>query len=176
VTDVAAVLFDRDGTLIRDVPYNARPELVEPVVGAADALARVRAGGLAVGLVTNQSAIGMGLADRSAVDACHRRLQDLLGPLDVIAVCPHRAEDGCACRKPEPGLVFEAAAALAVAPEACVVVGDVGSDVEAARRAGARSVLVPTAATRPEEVRAAPAVAPDLEAAVARILRGRVGP
>jgi HAD superfamily hydrolase (TIGR01662 family) len=93
-------------------------------------------------------------------------VDELLGPLGPWLYCPHAPEDGCDCRKPAPGLVREAARWLGVAPERCVVIGDIGADVEAARAAGARAVLVPTPRTRPEEVAAAPATAPDLAAAV----------
>jgi histidinol-phosphate phosphatase family protein len=127
-----------------------------------------------IGLVTNQSAIGLGLARREQVDACHRRLQELVGPLDAIALCPHRAADRCGCRKPRPGLVLDVAARLGVTPRACVVIGDIGSDVDAARRAGARSVLVPTASTRAHEIAGAPVVASSLAKAVTMVLRGEV--
>jgi histidinol phosphatase-like enzyme len=60
----------------------------------------------------------------------------------VWALCPHGPLDGCACRKPRPGLVVEAARRLGLHPDACVVVGDVVGDVRAARGAGARPLLV----------------------------------
>jgi beta-phosphoglucomutase-like phosphatase (HAD superfamily) len=66
--------------------------------------------------------------------------------------------------------VLAAARALGVAPERCAVIGDIGADVEAAHAAGARGVLVPTPQTRPDEVAAAPEVAPDLDAAVDLLL------
>ena len=100
------------------------------------------------------------------------RVEELLGPFDNWQVCPHAPADGCGCRKPRPGLVLAAAAALGVPAERCVVIGDIGADVGAARAAGARAVLVPTTATRPEEVAAAPAVAADLVAAVELALAG----
>jgi beta-phosphoglucomutase-like phosphatase (HAD superfamily) len=71
--------------------------------------------------------------------------------------------------------VLAAAAALGVPAERCVVIGDIGADVAAAAAAGARAVLVPTPVTKPDEVRAAPVVAPDLRAAVAAALE-MVGP
>jgi histidinol-phosphate phosphatase family protein len=161
-----AVLFDRDGTLVRDVPYNGDPELVEPVPGALAALTRLRAGGVPVGVVTNQSGIGRGRITRDQVDQVNARIDQLLGPFDTWQLCPHAPGDGCRCRKPEPGLVLAAAAALGVPASRCVVIGDIGSDVAAARAAGARAVLVPTAVTRPDEVQAAWAVAADLPSAV----------
>jgi histidinol-phosphate phosphatase family protein len=166
----AAVLLDRDGTLVEDVPYNGDPELVRLRPGAGAAVARLRAAGMPTAVVSNQSGIGRGLVTREQVDAVNRRVEELLGPLGPWLVCPHRPDDRCRCRKPMPGLVERAAAALGVDPRDCAVIGDVGADVEAARAAGARAVLVPTTVTRPEEVAAAAAVADDLLAAVAMVL------
>jgi histidinol phosphatase-like enzyme len=101
------------------------------------------------------------------------RVDELLGPLGPFVICPHAPGAGCTCRKPAPGLVLRAAALLGVAPQHCAVVGDIGADVEAAAAAGARGVLVPTAATLPAEVEAAPEVASDLGAAVDLLLGSR---
>ena len=170
----AAVLFDRDGTLVVDVPYNGDPELVQPVAGAREALDRLRAAGVPTALVSNQSGIARGLLTREQVDAVNARLEHLVGPLGPVFVCEHGPGDGCACRKPAPGMVLAAAEALGVDPADCALVGDIGADVGAATAAGARAVLVPTPVTRTEEVDAARAagvpVADDLAAAVALLL------
>jgi histidinol phosphatase-like enzyme len=105
--------------------------------------------------------------------AVNARVQELVGPLDAIEYCPHGPGDGCACRKPAPGLVLAAAARLGVAPERCAVVGDIGSDLAAARAAGARGVLVPNERTRAAEVAAAPERVADLAEAVDLLLDGR---
>jgi histidinol-phosphate phosphatase family protein len=165
-----AVLLDRDGTLVVDVPYNGDPERVEPVPGAAEALARLRAAGVPTAVVSNQSGIARGLVTEAQVRAVNARVEALLGPLGPWTWCPHGPGDGCRCRKPAPGLILRAAARLGVDPARCVVIGDIGADVEAARAAGARSILVPSAVTRHEEIAAADEVAPDLPAAVARVL------
>jgi histidinol-phosphate phosphatase family protein len=141
---VLALLCDRDGTLIDDVPYNADPAAVRPRIGVAPALQRARAAGLRIGVVTNQSGVGRGRIRPDELDAVHTRLMELLGPFDVIASCPHTPDAGCSCRKPEPGLVLDAAAALGITPAACVVIGDRVHDVLAASRAGANSILVST--------------------------------
>jgi histidinol-phosphate phosphatase family protein len=167
----AAVLFDRDGTLIRDVPYNGRPELVEAVPGAAGAVARLRSAGIRLGVVTNQSGVGRGLITADQMEAVNRRVDELFGPFGVWAVCPHDAADGCSCRKPQPYLVQLAAAELGVDPADCVVIGDIGSDVAAAHAAGARAVLVPAPATRPAETEGVP-TARGLAEAVAALLDG----
>jgi histidinol-phosphate phosphatase family protein len=162
----AAVLLDRDGTLVVDVPYNADPERVVPVPGARGALDRLRAAGVPLAVVTNQSGIGRGLMSADDVDAVNQRIEALLGPLGPWLVCPHDPDTGCGCRKPRPGLVLEAASRLGVAPDRCAVVGDIASDIRAAAAAGARGVLVPNERTSAEEIVAAPEVAGDLDEAV----------
>ncbi len=168
----AAVLFDRDGILIRDVPYNGDPGLVEAMPGAADAIARLRSAGVRLGVVSNQSGVGRGLITAAQVDAVNQRVEELLGPFGVWAVCPHDVTDGCACRKPAPYLIKQAAAGLGVEAADCVVIGDIGSDVAAAHAAGARAILVPTPATRPAETAGIP-TARGLAEAVAAVLDGR---
>ena len=171
----AAVLFDRDGTLVRDIPYNGRPALVEPMPGAAAATARLRRAGMPLGVVTNQSGIGRGIITAGQADAVNQRVDELLGPFGSWAVCPHGPGDGCGCRKPAPWLVQQAAADLGVDPADCVVIGDIGADAGAAYAAGARAILVPTPQTRPEETAGVP-VAPSLSAAVRAVLDGRWPP
>src|SRR3954447_23264105 len=165
-----AVLFDRDGTLIVDVPYNGDPARVEPMPGARAALDRLRAAGLRVGVVTNQSGLARGHFTVEALRAVHARVEELLGPFDTWQTCPHDEIADCGCRKPAPGLIVAAAAALGTTPSRCVVVGDIGRDLVAAGAAGATGILVPTAVTRADEVDAAPAVVAELAAAAELIL------
>jgi histidinol-phosphate phosphatase family protein len=165
-----AVLFDRDGTLIEDVPYNRDPARVVPMRGAAAALARLRDAGVLTAVVSNQSGIARGLVHHRDVRAVHRRMEELLGPVGPLEYCPHGPGGGCPCRKPAPGLIVRAAERLGVLPAQCAVVGDIGADVEAARAAGARGILVPTAMTRSVEVTAASELAADLPAAVSLLL------
>lgn len=169
----AAVLFDRDDTLITDVPYLTDPDLVRPVPGAVEQLERLRRAGVRIGIVSNQSGVGTGVITPEQLTAVNRRVEELLGPIDTWQICPHRRDAGCRCRKPQPGLVYSAAEVLGTTPADCVVIGDIGSDVEAATAAGARAVLVPTIRTRPSEVAFAAVtahIAPDLQSAVALAL------
>jgi len=168
-----AVLLDRDGTLVVDVAYNGDPARVAAVPGAREAVERLRAAGVALAVVSNQSGVARGMLTHGDVAAVNRRVEELLGPLGPWFFCPHGPDDGCACRKPAPGMVLAAAAALGVRPEDCVLIGDTGADIEAARAAGARAVLVPNAVTRADEIARAPEVAPDLAAAVACVLGDR---
>jgi histidinol-phosphate phosphatase family protein len=123
-------------------------------------------------VVSNQSGVARGLITREQVEACNARLAELLGPFDTVQYCPHGPDDGCACRKPAPGMVKAAAAELDVDPARVVVIGDIGADVEAAAAAGASGILVPTPVTRRAEVAAASRTAPDLTAAVDAVLAG----
>ncbi|MEU7857275.1 HAD-IIIA family hydrolase [Nonomuraea sp. NPDC049141] len=165
-----AVLFDRDGSLIKDVPYNGDPARVEPMPGAMEALMRLRRADVPVAVVTNQSGVAKGLLTPDEMDQVNARVEELLGPFDAWAICVHDDTDGCTCRKPAPGLVIRAAAVLDVSPRDCVVVGDIGRDMEAARAAGARGILVPTGQTRAEEIQQAAEVAEDLSDVVDRVL------
>ncbi|MFY9665239.1 MAG: HAD family hydrolase [Candidatus Cybelea sp.] len=131
------MLLDRDETIVVDVPFNGDPARVEPAPNARALMDRLRAAGLTLAVVSNQSGIGRGLITADQVDAVNRRIDELLGPFAGFFVCPHSPEDACECRKPKPKLILDAARALGVDPACCVVVGDRESDVEAARNAGA---------------------------------------
>lgn len=144
---VRAVLFDRDGTLVVDVPYNGDPDLVTVRPGAREAVAAARSRGLWTGVVTNQSGIARGLLTSEEAASVNRRVDELFGSFDVWGVCPHAPGEGCRCRKPAPGLVNDAAAQLGIRPDEIVVVGDRSADLGAARAAGAVGVLVPSVAT-----------------------------
>ncbi|AOS63024.1 D-glycero-alpha-D-manno-heptose-1,7-bisphosphate 7-phosphatase [Actinoalloteichus hymeniacidonis] len=165
---VSAVLFDRDGTLIEEVPYNGDPSRVRPVPSARRALERLRALGIPVGVITNQSGLGRGLMAPEQVKAVNRIVEAQLGRFDVWAVCPHQPTDhgGCACRKPKPGMVLSCASRLGVPVSEIVVIGDTGSDMQAALAAGATPILVPSPMTLPVEIEQAPLVADDLDLAV----------
>ena len=171
---VLAVLFDRDDTIIEDGPFLNDPKGVRPMPGAADALDRLRARGLLLAVVTNQSGVARGLISPQQLRAVNAEVDAALGPFDTWQVCIHDDDDRCRCRKPRPGMVLAAAAALGVPPQRCVMIGDTGGDVHAALAANARAVLVPTSRTRAAEIaraRASASVAPNLADAVQIVLR-----
>lgn len=150
--NVCGVIFDRDGTIIVDVPYNGDPDAVEPVPGMREALDRLRAAGIPIAIVSNQSGVGRGLITIDELEAVNRRVEELLGPFDASVYCPHAPDEDCECRKPKPKLILDAARAMGVDPACCVVVGDKHSDVQAARNAGAQAVFVDGAHTAVDAV------------------------
>jgi histidinol-phosphate phosphatase family protein len=169
-----AVLLDRDDTIIEDSPYLSDPAGVRPVEGALDALARLRAKGLLLAVVTNQSGVAKGLITTDELNAVNAKVDAVLGPFDSWQICVHDDGDGCACRKPAPGMVKAAADALDVDTTRCVMIGDTGGDVEAALSANADVVLVPTGRTRRAEItdaRNRARVAATLEDAVSLVLK-----
>lgn len=126
------VLLDRDGTLNVHRPgYVERPDQLELLAGAADAVHALNEAGVPVVVVTNQQGVGKGLMDEAALVAVHRRLVEMLAParLDAFAVCPHLADE-CDCRKPSDGLFTGVLQRAPWArPRRCVMVGDSDTDL-----------------------------------------------
>jgi D-glycero-D-manno-heptose 1,7-bisphosphate phosphatase len=142
------VLLDRDGTLIIDRHYLADPAGVELLPGTGAALRRLSGLGLGLVIVTNQSGVARGKFSLETVGRVHERLAALLRAegieLDGIYVCPHGPDEGCACRKPRPGLAYQAADELGFDPAQSFVIGDKPADVELGRAIDAFSILVRT--------------------------------
>lgn len=159
---IRAVLFDRDGTLIADRPD--RHEHIVLMPRAREALDHVRSQGMYAGVVTNQPGV-----DARELRRIHDRIQEVLGPIDGWFACTHTVYDGCDCRKPQPGLIYQAAKAFGIAPQECALIGDIGSDIDAAQAAGAQGVLVPTPVTLHDEIARAPVVCNDLLQAVQHV-------
>ncbi|KUI15805.1 HAD family hydrolase [Mycobacterium sp. GA-1285] len=169
-----AVLLDRDDTIIEDGPYLNDPAGVRPLPGASRALDRLRRKGLPLAIVSNQSGVAKGLITTDQLDSVNAAVDSALGPFDSWHLCVHGADDECRCRKPAPGMVEDAAAALGVHPCRCVMIGDTGGDVEAALAAGADAILVPTDRTLRHEIseaRIKARVAANLDEAVSMVLR-----
>jgi len=136
-----AVFLDRDGVLteafVRDgVPTPPRTQAEFRVLpGVAEACSGLRQAGFVLVVVTNQPDIARGTQDRAEVDKMNERLRSLV-PLDEVCVCPHDDADGCACRKPRPGMLLDAADRLGLDLARSVSVGDRWRDIQAALRAG----------------------------------------
>ena len=143
------VVLDRDGTINHDSDqYIKSPEEWRPIKGSLEAIARLTQAGYRVVVATNQSGIARGLFDTRTLFAIHDALIKALAPLggriDAFFFCPHAADSGCPCRKPQPGMLLEVARRFNVPLEAVDMVGDSQRDLEAAAAAGARPVLVLT--------------------------------
>ena len=135
-----AVFLDRDGTVIEHVHYLRDPAAVTIPEGAAGALKQLHESGFLLVLVSNQSLVGRGLGTIEDVEAVNARTVELLAresvTLDAVKYCPHTPEDGCPCRKPQPGMLLEAAKELDIDVARSAMIGDNPTDVEAGRNAG----------------------------------------
>ena len=151
-----AVFLDRDGTIVHDRGYLENPEGIELMPHAGEALTKLKQHGYLLVLVTNQSGVGRGYFREDAVESQHRRLRQLLHSegveLDLIRFCPHAPDAACDCRKPQAGLILEAAETLGVDLHRSFMVGDKLSDIEAGRRAGCRTVLIDGTSDLPDYV------------------------
>lgn len=142
-----AVFLDRDGVLNEPVIRDGKPHPpaseaeLRIVPDAAVALHRLKARGLRLIVVTNQPDVARGAQTSAAVDAIHQRLRTEL-PLDDILCCLHDDRDRCACRKPLPGLILEAAKRHGIDPRRSFLVGDRWRDIDAGYRAGCRTVWI----------------------------------
>jgi D-glycero-D-manno-heptose 1,7-bisphosphate phosphatase len=181
----AAVFLDRDGVINRDRPdYVKSWEEFEFLPGVLEAFRVLASGPYQVVVISNQSCIGRGLAGRETVDEIHARMTEAVrrsgGRIDAVYYCPHRPDEDCPCRKPRPGLLLKAARELDIDLAASWLVGDDLKDLETAKAAGVRSVLVRTGHGRDlPETRLARVSYPfdvfeDLLEAVTRLGEGRV--
>lgn len=143
------VILDRDGVINYDSDaYIKSPAEWVPIPGSLEAIARLHHVGFSVTVATNQAGVARGLFDLTALDAIHRRMRTAVehagGRLAGIFYCPHGPEDGCDCRKPQPGLLKQISKQLHVDLHGVPVIGDALRDIEAAKRVNARPMLVLT--------------------------------
>ena len=144
-----AVFLDRDGVVCENrADYVKSWSEFTFVPGSIEAIASLALARIPVFIVTNQSAVGRGLLSRRELDKMHERMVDVLqgagGAVESILVCPHHPDDGCDCRKPEPGLLLDAEKRFGIDLSRSFLVGDAGSDIIAGARAGCSTVLVRT--------------------------------
>ena len=158
-TPQPSVFLDRDGTLVKEVDGLTSPDQLELLPGAAEAIRQFNHRGIRTVVITNQPVVAKGFCTEADVALVHRKLETLLGRehafLDRIYYCPHHPQKGfagerpelkmeCECRKPRPGMVFQAFKELNLDPRSAWLIGDSTTDLETARNAGVKSVLVRT--------------------------------
>jgi len=152
----SAVFLDRDGVLLPDVFPPLHPSSFELYPYAASAVARLHEAGLVLVVVTNQTGVARGMISEDDVELAHQRIQHLLadgngGGIDGFYVCPHHPkadapeyQQACECRKPSPGMLFQAARDLDLDLASSHLVGDRISDIIAGQKAGCRTIQVKT--------------------------------
>ncbi len=141
------LILDRDGVINEDSDaYIKTLDEWIPIPGSIAAIARLSRAGWTVAVATNQSGLARGYYDEATLDAMHARLRELVaaagGEVGLIVHCPHGPDDGCACRKPLPGLLQQIAAHYGVALDGVWFVGDSPGDISAARAVACQPVLV----------------------------------
>ena len=150
-----AVFLDRDDTLIRDTGYLSDPDGVELLPGSVEALRMLNRAGVPAIVVTNQSGIARGLFDEKTLHVIHARLLKMLRMegvrIDALYYCPHHPEGTieryrmtCPCRKPEPGMLIQAARDFGLDLTTCSLIGDKAEDIEAIHRVKGTGVLIRT--------------------------------
>ncbi|MGK9253559.1 D-glycero-alpha-D-manno-heptose-1,7-bisphosphate 7-phosphatase [Paenibacillus humicus] len=151
-----AVFLDRDGVVNEMNTGRVRqvngPDDVHLLPGTAEAIRGLAEAGYRVYVVTNQGGVGLGYMSLADLEAVHERLEELLAEkgarLDGIAFCPHKPDYGCACRKPQPGMLLELAKRHRLSLSESYMIGDRESDIAAGRAAGTRTIRVNGAADR----------------------------
>jgi len=142
------VILDRDGVINFDSPdYILSPEQWHAIPGSLEAIAKMKQAGLMVAVCSNQSGLGRGMMSQATFNAIQAKMisetAEAGGSFDDIAYCPHGPDDGCACRKPLPGMLLETMEKLKIEDKSvAIMVGDSYRDVQAAHAAGIAAVLV----------------------------------
>jgi D,D-heptose 1,7-bisphosphate phosphatase len=150
-----AIFLDRDGTINEEVGYIERLDRLVIIPAAFEAIRLINISGFKAVVVTNQAGIAKGLFDETFVKQTNERLQAALSQrgavIDAFFFCPHHPTEGvppyrrvCDCRKPAPGLFYQAARNMAIDLAGSFMIGDRYRDMEAAHRAGVKGVLVKT--------------------------------
>lgn len=164
-----AVFLDRDGVINAAVVRDGRPyppdsaAALQILPGVSEALARLKSAGFLLIVVSNQPDVARGTTTREAVEAINAALAASL-PIDEFRMCYHDSGDACACRKPKPGMLLDAARAWDIDLAGSFMVGDRWRDVDAGRGAGCRTVFVDHAYAEQQPERADLRVASLLEA------------
>lgn len=146
---MSLIILDRDGVINHDSDdFIKSPAEWEPIDGSLEAIARLNYAGFRVVVITNQSGIARGLLDVEMLNRIHSKMRRMLsqvgGRIEAIMFCPHGPDDNCSCRKPQPAAFSDLAQRLRISLEHVPAVGDSIRDLQAAKSAGARPILVRT--------------------------------
>lgn len=149
MTPIKLIIFDRDGTINEDRDdFVKSPDEWVPIAGALEAIARLNQAGWHTVVATNQSGLGRGTFDMSALNAMHVKMNQLLakqgGRIDAVFFCPHAPDESCSCRKPLPGLFVQIGERFGVSLPDVLVVGDSLRDLQAGKAVGGKTHLVCT--------------------------------
>jgi len=144
-----AIFLDRDGVICENRSDHVKSwDEFQFLPGAKDSLAALSRLGLPIIVVTNQAIVGRGMVPASMVDDIHRRMvaevEAYGGRIDRVVYCPHRPEDRCGCRKPEPGMLWQTADEMGIDLTQSYLVGDAATDLMAGQRVGCRLIMVLT--------------------------------
>jgi D-glycero-D-manno-heptose 1,7-bisphosphate phosphatase len=138
------IIFDRDGTLIQDIPYLIDPEKVEILPKAIDGLLLFKFLRFKFGIITNQSAVGRGYADEHLINLVNERVLSFFLAFDIkfdfVLFCPHKPIDNCQCRKPMSKLGQIAINEFGIDPTTSYVIGDKDSDIQFGKRIGFKTI------------------------------------
>jgi D-glycero-D-manno-heptose 1,7-bisphosphate phosphatase len=148
-----AVFIDKDGTLIKDIPYNVDPAKIELDPHAKTALAMLKSHGFKLIVISNQSGVAHGFFKEDSLQIVSERIQQLLHSenisIDAFYFCPHHPEAvderyaiACICRKPQPGLILRATKDFGIDTSSSWMIGDILHDVEAGNKAGCSTILL----------------------------------
>ncbi|MDX8384754.1 MAG: D-glycero-beta-D-manno-heptose 1,7-bisphosphate 7-phosphatase [Ghiorsea sp.] len=171
MNQIKLVLLDRDGVINHDSPdYILSPEQWLPIDGSLQAIAQLKQANIATAVCSNQSALGRGMIGQRVFDAIQQKMvkatQEAGGDFDYLAYCPHGPDDGCACRKPKAGMLNDAIQAIGahLNKDEIVMIGDSLRDIEAAKGAGVKSMLVATGYGDAQQIyEKAKAIEPDIQ-------------
>lgn len=150
-----AIFLDKDGTLIPDIPFNVDPEAITLYDQAVPGLVKLQENGFLVIVISNQSGVALGYITEEQVKGVELRIKQLLNAEGIVLTgflyCPHHPDGkiseyaiSCGCRKPEPGMLLNAADRWKIDLKASWMLGDILNDVEAGNRAGCRTILIDT--------------------------------
>lgn len=148
-----AIFIDKDGTLIKDVPYNVDPDLINLEKDCIEGLQRFKMLGYKLIIISNQSGVARGYFEESALKNVESKIKDLLTEhgisLNGFYYCPHHPEGTvtrykkvCDCRKPNPGMILRAARENKIDLSHSFMIGDILNDIEAGKRAGCKTILI----------------------------------